>query len=166
MVVAVPSVLVMEMTVNQVINVIAMGNRFVAAARTVLVVILMTVAGVTGSAFCGVLGIDFEDMLINMVSVEMVKVAIVEIIHMVTVFDSHVATVGTVLVIMRFVFFAIRHFDFLFLVLMKTNTVEHLFKCIVIQSSNHVNPIYAPICERAHKPVLPFNGATRKPIIP
>jgi hypothetical protein len=83
-----------QVTVDQIVDMVAMRNRFVAAARPVLVAGLMTSAGMRGRASSGVLTSDRQDMLIYMILMQMVEVTVVQVVRMVVVTDDNVAAAG------------------------------------------------------------------------
>lgn len=101
--VAVAVVLVVEVAIDQVVNVVAMGDRFVAAVRPVNVGGVMAGAGVTTGAVGRIGSRDFQDVLIVVAFVGGMEVAIVEVIHVVLVRDGRVAASRTVNVIVIFV---------------------------------------------------------------
>ena len=96
------AVLVMQTAVDDVVNVIAVRYRFVAATFAVNV----AVAGVNRMAAVRVGFIDAQCMLIVVAVVLMVQVAVVQIINVAFVFDGSVAAVCAVDVVMMFVGFA------------------------------------------------------------
>ena len=76
MIVAVTIVRVMKMSIDDIVNVIAMRNRFVSTARTMNMVCIMSTACVLGCAYFRIGGIDIEGVLIDMVTVWMMEMAI------------------------------------------------------------------------------------------
>jgi hypothetical protein len=66
-VIAVIAVNVMQMTSNQVVHVIAVGNYLVSATCAMLVTLLMTLANVMGSTTCRVGSGGLDHVFINMV---------------------------------------------------------------------------------------------------
>jgi hypothetical protein len=92
MIVAVAVVHMMQPSVDDIVDVVAVGHGFVAAARTMHVV----PAGVYRMTAIGVGGTDFDCMLVVVVFVGIVQVSVVEIIRVVTVADGRVATAGAV----------------------------------------------------------------------
>lgn len=65
MIVAVSVVLVMEMSVDKVVDVISMWDRFVPATRTVNMVGRVPSALMTGGALIRIDGVDVKDMLLH-----------------------------------------------------------------------------------------------------
>lgn len=95
MVIAVSIVGIVQMAINEVACVVTMGNRFMATARSMDVVSIMTSAIMTLGTGIGVHISDLDDMLIHVIPMGMVKVPIVEVVDVVNVLDSGVATVWT-----------------------------------------------------------------------
>jgi hypothetical protein len=92
-----------QMTVHQVVHMIAVRNRFVTASGPMLVARIVARALVLRRAFVRVVWTHFQDMFVHMVAVRPVKVAVVQIIHMVVVFNGHVPAAGAMDVLMMFV---------------------------------------------------------------
>ena len=86
----------MQVTINEVIDMIAMGYCLVLAARAVLVSRFMACAMMIGCTPFGVVGADFYHMLLNKrwigVPRRMVQMSIVNVIDMTFMFDRGVAT--------------------------------------------------------------------------
>ena len=78
MVVAVIPVLVMEMTPDEVVGMIAVGDSLMSAAAAVLVTDFVTAAGVSAATFRRILGIYVDLVLIHMVAVHKVHVPIMK----------------------------------------------------------------------------------------
>ena len=98
MVVAVAAVWVMQMSVHQVVDMVAVRHGLVTAAWTMLVVPLMATTIVVGRALVRIARVHVDDMLVEMIAVRVVKVTVMEVVHMVAVPYRSVAAVGTVLV--------------------------------------------------------------------
>lgn len=98
MVIAVVSVRVVEVAVDQVVDVVAVRNGRMAAVGPMHMAFFVPAAVMGGSAAIGVGGIDVENVLIDVTGVRMVQVAVVQIIHMSVVLDSQVAAARSVLV--------------------------------------------------------------------
>ena len=90
-VVAVIAVWMMQVSVNQVINVIAMRNGSVTAIGTMNV--LPVVAFRTERAFVGIRGADGDGVFVHMVAVRMMQMAVVKIIHVPIVHDGDVSAI-------------------------------------------------------------------------
>jgi hypothetical protein len=95
-IIAVPAVRVVEMTVDQMIDVIAMGNRGVAAAGGVHVVGWMAVARVLWRALGRVGRIDGDHAFVDVVAVDHVQMPIVEVIDVAAVLDGEMPAAGAV----------------------------------------------------------------------
>jgi hypothetical protein len=108
-VIAVVSVRVVEVAVDQVVDVVAVRNGRMAAVGPMHMAFLVPAAVMGGSAAIGVGGIDLENVLIDVTGVRMVQVAIVQIIHMSVMLDSHVAAARAVLVVVVCVNLAVAH---------------------------------------------------------
>jgi hypothetical protein len=93
-VVAVVLVWVMQTSVDEIVDVVAVGDWLVAAVVAVGVILAMSV-GRRGVAV-GVLGVDLEGMLVDVIVVRVVQVAVVEVVDVVVVSDGGVAAVGSV----------------------------------------------------------------------
>jgi exodeoxyribonuclease V alpha subunit len=99
-VIAVTAVRVVQMPVHQVVDVIAVRDRLMAAARTVLVVTGMA-AAVMGRSALGRVGCgDAQAMLLNPLGAHVVQVAVVQVVDVPVVPDGGMAAIGSVLVIM------------------------------------------------------------------
>jgi hypothetical protein len=77
MVIAVVSMRVMQMTVDYIIDMVAMGYCWVAAALSVPVSLLVCIAVVGGCALCRICFPNGDGMLIDVISVHVVHMAIV-----------------------------------------------------------------------------------------
>lgn len=99
MVVTVVAVGVMQVTVHQIVDVVAVGDCLVAAAWTVNVTWLVPSAAVLGRAYGGIGCADSDGVLVHMVAMGVVQVAIVQIINVAVVLHSRVAAARTVLMI-------------------------------------------------------------------
>lgn len=86
----------MEVAGDQVIHVIAMRDRGVAAVGSMDMGGIMAGAGVVGGALIGVGSGHRDDVFVHVSCVGMVQVAVVEVIHMVVVTDGGVTAVGAV----------------------------------------------------------------------
>ena len=93
MVVTMIAVGMVQPSIHEIINVVAMGHGFVPARRAMLV---------RAARFCRALhrigGIDGHDMLVNMIRMHVMKMAIMEIIDMAIMADRRMPTIGTMLV--------------------------------------------------------------------
>ena len=94
MVVTVVLVRMMQPSGDDVVDVVAVRDCFVAAAVAVRVVGAVPV-GRCGVA-AGVLGVDLDDVLVDMVAVGVMEVPVVEVVDVVAVLDGGVAAAGAV----------------------------------------------------------------------
>ena len=70
--------LMVQMTLHEVVRMVAVGNRFMAAARAVPVGGFVTAARVSSTAFRRIIGIHFQLVFVDMVAMHIVHVAIVK----------------------------------------------------------------------------------------
>lgn len=104
MIVAVISVWMMQATIDQIIDVIAMRDGFMATSRTVDMTRLLATASIIGGASIGVLLTDFDHVFDHRaVFANMVQVSIVEVIDVVPVLNPCVFAIGSMLVVVIFV---------------------------------------------------------------
>jgi hypothetical protein len=104
MIVAMAVVRVMQMAVDQVVNVIPMGNRRMPTSWTVNMVGRMPLACMSTRAGIGIGNAHFELMLLDLARGGLVvQMAIVQIIDVVPVLDRDVSTIGTMDMVMIFV---------------------------------------------------------------
>jgi hypothetical protein len=109
-VVAVAVVGVVQVTVHQVAGVVAVGHGFVAAVGTVDVALFVTRADVAGGASGRILVRHFDAVMLHAGSrAGMMKMAVMQVIHMVIVLDGRVAAILAVLVIVISTVVLIRH---------------------------------------------------------
>ena len=98
------AVRVVEVTVHEVVNVIAVRNGRMPTARTVDVVRIVALAVVPG-ATVGVFARDVDDVLVVVVFMGAVQVPVMQVTNMVPVLDRDMPALRTVLVVMVFVDF-------------------------------------------------------------
>lgn len=99
-VVAVIAMRVVQVTLYEVVDVIAVGNRFVATVGTMLMLGVVPRTVVRRSADVWVGGGNFEHMLFHLtVRIYMVQVSVVQVIDVVTVPDTGVFAIGAVLMV-------------------------------------------------------------------
>lgn len=108
-VVAVPVVLVVEVSVHQVVDVVAVGNGRVSAVGTVHVIGVVTAAAMTVGAGFWVGATDLDAMFVYMIAVGMMQMSVVEVVDMSVVLDGDVAAVGAVDMIVFGVLVAVAH---------------------------------------------------------
>ena len=107
MVVAVVAVGMVEVAVDEVVDVVAVGHGLVPASGAVDMTVLMTGASVPRGAGGRVCLAHLDHVLVHVVAVGMVKVAVVEVVHVVTVPDGDVPAVRAVNVVVVFVLDAV-----------------------------------------------------------
>ena len=94
----------MQVALNEVVDVVPMRDRFMAAARTVSVTGIMGSALMTRCAGRRIRGVDREAVFIDVIRMGMMEMTVVQIIHMAFMLECKMATafsmnmrVGTVL---------------------------------------------------------------------
>ena len=100
MVVAVITVRMVQVPVYQIVHMVTMGYRGMAATRSMYVIGCMTGALVLWRAGVGVRRGDANHMFIDMVAVRMVHMAIVQVVNMAFMLNSDVPAIGSMLVVM------------------------------------------------------------------
>jgi hypothetical protein len=108
-VVAVVSVRMVQVVIHQVIRVVAMRNRFVAAAGAMPVSVFMRPAVVVGRTIGGVGGAHRQDVLIHVVSVHVMQVTVVKVIGVAVMLNRGMTTALPVLVVVVRVRLALAH---------------------------------------------------------
>ncbi len=96
MVVAVTVVGMVEVAIDQVIHVIAVGDGLVATRGTVAMAGLMRAAGVIRRAGGGVGGVHCQRMLIDMVAVRRVEMPVVQIVNVIVMDDGRMSAIFAV----------------------------------------------------------------------
>ena len=99
-VVAMIAVGMVQVAVHQVIHMIAVGNLLVATGRAVAMILLMPSAFVLRRASREVGRRDLQDVVIHVVAMNVMEVAIVQVIRVAVVLDGNVAAPWSVLVSM------------------------------------------------------------------
>jgi len=89
------TVRMVEVTANQIIRVVGVGNRLVPTARGVRVPLIMLLAGVRWGAGCRVASICLEAALIDVITMGMMEVPLRHVIAVVAVLDRSVSTTRT-----------------------------------------------------------------------
>jgi len=90
---------VMQVPVDQVVDVVTVGNGLVTAAGTVLVIGIVAAAHVARGTVVGVRLVDLDAALVHVIAVRPVQVAIVQVADVVAVLDRSVAALGAVIVV-------------------------------------------------------------------
>ncbi|MCH2097921.1 MAG: hypothetical protein MK142_05990, partial [Pseudomonadales bacterium] len=98
MVIAVITVRVVQVAVDEVVDVIAVRYCLVAATRTVHVICLVT-AAVVGPTTLRIRFADRDSMLVVVILVGAMQVAVVQVADVITVLNGGVAATGSVLVV-------------------------------------------------------------------
>lgn len=96
MIVAVVAVRMVQVALDEVVHVVAVGHGFVAAPRAVLVAGGVALAVVIRSACVGILRADLDHMLVIVALVGVMEVAVVQIVNVTVVFDGSVPAAGAV----------------------------------------------------------------------
>jgi hypothetical protein len=108
-IVAVAGAGVVQVTIDQVVGVVAMGHGLVSAAGAVHMSFFMAVAVVPWGADGGIAAADGDAMLLDPTLAGVVQVAVVQVIGVSFVLDGGVAAVGTMSVSMTVVSFLSCH---------------------------------------------------------
>ena len=95
------------MSIDQVVDMIAMRDGLVAATGSVPVSFLMAAAVVVGSCRCGISRVDGNYVLVHMSLVRVVHVSVVEIVRVALMLDCGMPASGTMLMGMRVVRFTL-----------------------------------------------------------
>jgi hypothetical protein len=103
MIVTMVSMLVMQAAVDEVVDVVAMRHGFMAAAGAVNMAMVMPGVIANRLAPIRVRGAHFDNMLVDMVTMWVMQVAIMQIVDMFAVLHSRVAAAGAVRMVVVFV---------------------------------------------------------------
>ncbi len=98
-IIAVVAVRMVQVPINQVIHMVTMGYRRMAAARSVLMIGGMTGTLVLWRTGVGVCRRDANHMFIDMIPVRMVQMTIMQVVNMSFMLNSDVPAVGSMLVV-------------------------------------------------------------------
>jgi hypothetical protein len=90
-VVAVIAVRMVQVAVDEIVDVIPMRHRFMAAPRPVDVA--RRVAAAARRALVGIFGADFEPVLVDMIAVRMMQMTVMHVINVIAVLDCCMSTV-------------------------------------------------------------------------
>jgi hypothetical protein len=102
-IVAVVAVGMVQVTIHQIVGVISVRDGLVATPLTVDVVRVVAAAAVLGRAGGRVALRDLDGVLVDVITVGMVQVTIVQVVDVPIVHDGLVAASGAVNVVVRFV---------------------------------------------------------------
>ena len=86
------------MAIHQVIHMVPVGNLWMTAARAMDMIPGMPAAGMLRRTRGGVGCVDRQNVLVHVIAMDMVQVAVVQVIGVAVVLDGHVPTSRTVLV--------------------------------------------------------------------
>ncbi|WP_208116528.1 hypothetical protein [Paraburkholderia sp. BL10I2N1] len=104
MIVAMISVRMMQVTVDEIVNVVPMWHRFVAAPGAMDVA--RRVAAAARCTLIGIVRVHFEPMLVYMIAVRVMQMTVMQIVDVIVMPDRCVAAIRTMLmVVMRMVWF-------------------------------------------------------------
>jgi hypothetical protein len=95
------AVRVVEVTLDNVVHVVSVGNRLVPTSSAVLVIRAVGAAVMIGSARARIPSAHFQPVVVDVSLVRMMQVALVKVIRMTVVFDGRVSAVGPVLMCVR-----------------------------------------------------------------
>ncbi len=109
MVVAVGAMGKVQVAADDIVHMVAMRNGLMPAARSVAMAALMFVASVCRGAGSRILAGDGERMLVHVVPMDVVQVAVVEIVGMIIMGDGLVSAVRSMLVAMMVVDCMVAH---------------------------------------------------------
>lgn len=91
---------VVQVVLDPVIDMVAVRNCFMTAARAMDMTGFVAAAAMIGSAAVRIVGGDADHVLVDMIVVRMMKMPVVQIVDMVAVADRRMAAIGAVPVIM------------------------------------------------------------------
>ncbi|WP_168175672.1 hypothetical protein [Pseudomonas sp. PA15(2017)] len=109
MVVAMVAVRVMQVSIDEIVHMIAMGNGLMAAARSMHMIRSVSATLVIRRAGIRVLGVYFQAVFVHMITVRMMQVTIVQVVDMTIVLDGQMATARLVLMIVMGMLVAVAH---------------------------------------------------------
>jgi hypothetical protein len=102
-IIAVIAVHVVQMTGNQVVNVIPVGNCLVSATWAMLVALFVPSANVIGSTSCRIGRGSFDHVFIDMAVMQEMQMSVVQVVDVAVVLHSGMSAVGTMLMRMLLV---------------------------------------------------------------
>jgi hypothetical protein len=97
-IIAMIAVWMMKVAVDEIVDVIAMRHGFVTASRTVYMTGIVTAC--TVRAGVGVRRTDLYLVLVDVISMRMMQMPVMQVVHVIPMFDRRVPASGAVLVIM------------------------------------------------------------------
>jgi hypothetical protein len=81
----------MQVAVNQVVKVITVGNALMCTAGTVYMSPVMSTTLMTGRTLIGICRVDFKHVFVNVIEVHVMQMAIMQIVDVAGMSDSHMA---------------------------------------------------------------------------
>ncbi|OJU27739.1 MAG: hypothetical protein BGN89_09950 [Alphaproteobacteria bacterium 64-6] len=96
MVVAVITVRMVQVAFDEVVNMITMRHGFVSAAGPMHMIRCVPGAAMVRRAPVGILVRDFDHVLIDVVAVHVMKMPVVQVVHVIAVVDGGVTALGAV----------------------------------------------------------------------
>lgn len=103
------AVRVMEMSLHQVVDMIAMGHCGVTAAGTMDMPLVVAAALMGWGATVGMGGVNLKDVFVDMTCVGMVQVPVVQVIDVIVMLNRQMSTTGSVLMVVVRVDFTVAH---------------------------------------------------------
>lgn len=100
---------VVQVAVHQVVHMVAVRHGLVAATGAVYVVGGVSGALVLGCAALGIILVDRQYVLVDMIAVHVMQVPVMQVIDVAVVLDGGMPAAGAVLMIMVMMLFAIVH---------------------------------------------------------
>lgn len=94
-IVAMVAMRMMQVAINQIVHMVAMRHRFMAASGSMLVVCIVTSATMLRSALVGIGRADLDDMLIDMVAMHVMEMPVVEVVDMAVMQDGRMTAIRT-----------------------------------------------------------------------
>jgi len=108
-VIAVVATRAMQMSADEVVNMIVVGNSFVPAVGAVRVSAVMAVALVLGCAGAFVLRALGQAVFVDMIGMHVMKMSFVQVVGVIIVLHRFVTTIGTMCMFVRTMCFAAAH---------------------------------------------------------
>jgi hypothetical protein len=85
----------MQVAINQIVHMVAVRHRFMAASGSMLVVCIVTSATMLRSALVGIGRADLDDMFIDMVAMHVMEMPVVEVVDMAVMQDGRMTAIRT-----------------------------------------------------------------------
>ena len=105
MIITVITMRMMQVTIDKIIDMVAVRNGFVPTTGAVHVTFLVSAAFVAGRAAIGICVGDFDAMLDDLAILgDVMQVPVVQVVDVITVLDPGVLTIRSVLVVMILVY--------------------------------------------------------------